>query len=143
MNKEAALKQRIRELEHVEKALQESEKEARRLAQENDLVAEIGRIISSTLNLDEVYEHFAEKVRQIIPFDSIQINIVNAKDKTRTIRYNSGVQVEGRNIGDVVPLGGSVTERIVATQAGLLVNATNNEELLSRYPGIAYSVTWL
>ena len=148
MGKISALKQRIQVLEQaesarqlVEEALRESGKAARRLAQENDLMAEIGRIVSSTLNIDEVYEHFADKVREIIPFDSIQINIVNIKDKTRTIRYNSGVQIDGRNIGDVVPLEGSVSEKIIDTQAGLLINPVNNEELLRQYPGIANSVT--
>ena len=45
----------------------------RNLAQENAIMAEIGRIISSTLNIEEVYERFAEKVRKLIPFDRITV----------------------------------------------------------------------
>ena len=50
-----------------------AEEAAARLAQENAVMAEIGRIISSTLNIDEVYERFAEEVRKLIPFDRIAV----------------------------------------------------------------------
>ncbi len=121
-------------------ALQKSEETAKKLAQENDFVAEIGRIISSSLDIDEVYERFAEKVRAVIPFDNLSINIVNTKDNTRTIRYNSGTYVKGRKIGDVVPLGGSITEKIVRTRSGALINLKDKEELLRQYPGILHTI---
>jgi len=68
-------------------ALEVSEETARGLAQENELVAEIGRIINSTLDIEEVYERFAEKVREVISFDRIAVNTVNLEDYTRTIQY--------------------------------------------------------
>src|SRR5271157_4960306 len=55
----------ITERKHVERALQRSEEKAKQLAQENGVIAEIGRIISSTLNIEEVYKAFAEKVREL------------------------------------------------------------------------------
>ena len=56
------LHKEIREKQQTAEALQSSEKEAKRLSQENEIIAQIGQIISSTLNIDEVYEKFAEKV---------------------------------------------------------------------------------
>ena len=50
------LEQRV---EDRTKELMKSQETERRLAEENGLLAEIGRIISSTLNIDEVYERFA------------------------------------------------------------------------------------
>ena len=124
----------------AEESLRESEEAARRLAQENDLIAEIGRIIGSTLTIDEVYERFAEKVKEVIPFDAITINLVNMRDNTRTIQHHSGIPIEGRKIGDVVPLGGSVSEGGVRARSSLLINVRDNDELLRQYPGIALSM---
>ena len=52
--------QEINDRKRAEEALMRSEKTAKRLAQESAIIAEIGRIISSTLNIEEVYERFAE-----------------------------------------------------------------------------------
>ena len=60
--------QDISKRKRAEEALRQSEQEAKRLAQENAMVAEIGRIISSTLNIEEVYEKFAEEAREAHPF---------------------------------------------------------------------------
>ena len=67
--------QDITERKRVEEALQRSEEGARRLSQENAGMAEIGRIISSTLNIEEVYERFSQEVRKLVPFDRIGIQI--------------------------------------------------------------------
>ena len=135
------LKYSLEEQKKADSAQRESEKEARHLAQENELIAEIGRIISSTLDIEEVYERFAEKVRESIPFDIITINIVNIRDNTRTIRYHSGMHIKGRKIGNVVPLGGSVTEKVVRTRSSLLINVKDKEELLRQYPGTLHTIT--
>ena len=70
------------ELKQVETALRVSEEDARALASENAAVAEIGRIISSSLNIKEVYEGFAAKMRTLIPFDRIVISRVNLQQGT-------------------------------------------------------------
>ena len=44
--------------------LMKSQETERRLAEENGLLAEIGRIVSSTLNIDEVYERFAAETKK-------------------------------------------------------------------------------
>jgi light-regulated signal transduction histidine kinase (bacteriophytochrome) len=77
-------RQRINELGALEnkmkldeKTVRRNEDEACRLAEENAIMAEIGRIISSSLNIEEVYERFAEEVRKVIPFDRIVIDQVD------------------------------------------------------------------
>ena len=42
--------------------------EQRRLANENAILAEVGRVIGSTLDIDEVYERLASEVGKLIPF---------------------------------------------------------------------------
>ena len=76
------LERDITERKRAEEALKKSEEEARQLVQENTIMAEIGLIISSTLNIEEVYERFAEEVHKLISFDRISINIVNPEGGT-------------------------------------------------------------
>ncbi|MBI4632811.1 MAG: MASE1 domain-containing protein [Deltaproteobacteria bacterium] len=118
----------------AEGAQRKSKEDAKRLAQENELIAEIGRIISSTLNIEEVYERFAEKVRTIIPFNRIAVNCVNMKDYTRSIRYAAGDRIGGGRTGAVYPLAGSGTEEIMRTKSVLLINSKNIEELRRKFP---------
>jgi two-component system NtrC family sensor kinase len=102
-------------------------------------MAEIGRIISSTLNIDEVYERFTEEVRKLIPFDRIMINIINPDKKTVTFAYITGINIAGRQIGDVVPLAGTATEGVMRTRSSLLVQTENIEEVARRFPGLLSS----
>ena len=124
----------ITEQKHAEEALRRSEESAKRLAQENAIVAEIGRIISSTLNIEEVYEHFAEEVNKLIPSEGIAINIINHKEGTLTIPYVSGIAVPGRQPGATFPLEGSVAEEVVHTHSGLIVQMEDKNELQARFP---------
>jgi len=124
----------ITERKRMEAALRSSEKAAQRLAQENATIAEIGRIISSTLNINDVYDHFAEAVRKLIPFDRISINIVNPKDRTFMIPYAAGLDAAGRKKGDVISLAGTAAEEVMQTRSSLLMG--NLEEFISRFPGL-------
>jgi PAS domain S-box-containing protein len=122
------------ERKRTEESLQKSEEEAKRLAQENATVAEIGRIISSTLNIEEVYERFAEEVRKLIPLDRIALTTINPDHRSGTIAYVLGVEVEDRNQGAVFPLTGSFYEEIFSKRSGILVQTEDESELVERYP---------
>ena len=124
----------------AEEALRESEETARRLSQENAIMAEIGRVISSTLNIEEVYEHFAEEVRKLIPLDRIAINIINPKDQTLTIAYVTGVEIESRKTGDTIPLAGTLTEEVIRTRSTLLFQTNGKEEMARRFPRLLPSL---
>ncbi len=130
----------ITDLKRTEAELQREKQEVQRLAKESECVSEIGRVISSTLNIGEVYERFAEKVREIIPFDLLTVNLVNTKENTRTIRYNSGIQISGRQIGDVIPLTGTVTEGVVRTRSSMFINMEDKEGMLRQYPGLLQTI---
>ena len=53
------------------------EDEIRKLSKEQEIIAEIGWIIGSTLDIDEVYERFAIAVGELLPFDRLSIDIVD------------------------------------------------------------------
>jgi PAS domain S-box-containing protein len=124
------------EQKQVEDALQQSEKEAKRLAQENAIMAEIGRIITSTLNIEEVYERFSEEVLKLIPFDRIAINLYNPKDNTITITYITGEDVLYRGSGDTVPFVGSAAGECIRTRSSLLLQADQIDKVASQLPMI-------
>jgi len=124
----------ITERKRTEEALRKSEAIAKRLAQENAIKAEIGRIISSSLNIDEVYERFSEEVRQLIPFDRIAINLINPKDNMITFAHATGVDVAGRRAGDIIPLVGSAAGECIRTRSSLLIQPDDVDKVRSQFP---------
>ena len=67
--------------------------EARRVAAEYAIFAEIGRVISSSPDIQEVYEGFAAQVRNILPFERLVINSVDLEAGTVTTLYQSGANI--------------------------------------------------
>ncbi len=131
--------QDITERKESEKLLRESEETARKLAQENAIMAEIGRIISSTLNIEEVYGRFSAEVGKLIPFDRIVINVNDYKNDTILAAYVGGMDVRGRASGDRLPLPGSVNQEMVHTKSGFLFHVEREEEIADRFPVLTIS----
>jgi two-component system, NtrC family, sensor kinase len=84
-------------------------------AAEITLVAEISRIITSTLNIDEVYEKFAQEVKKLVDFDRMNIHVIDGADGVFTIRHLSGPAEDGHRSGDIVPLEGTQTQQVIET----------------------------
>ena len=126
----------ITERKRSDKTLQESEQEAKHLAKENQLISEIGRIISSTIDIEEVYERFAEKIKETIPFDRIAINMVNWTEMIRITQYYHGKGFEANNIGVARPLVGTAVGEAARIKTSLLINGSNREEMKRTFPGI-------
>ncbi|MDI7262152.1 MAG: GAF domain-containing protein, partial [Thermodesulfobacteriota bacterium] len=124
------------ERKRAEEALRRSEESSRELAKENAIMAEIGWIISSTLNIDEVYERFSEEVNKLIPFDRIAINILDPKINTATVAYVTGVDVPDAREGNVLPLPGSANEEILRTRSSLLLQFEDMDDFQHRFPGL-------
>ncbi len=123
----------VTERRRVQEELKKSEETATRLAREAEMIAEIGRIISSTLRMEEVYERLAAAVRKMIPFDRLSVKLMTPDRKDITIPYLAGLEVEGRRVGDVLPLAGSVVEQLSGAHAGLLIQPEPGEELETRF----------
>lgn len=96
-------------------------------------LAEIGRIISSTPNIEEVYEPFAQLVGQLIPFERIVITIAEPEQGVFTTAYVSGGEVAERRPGDVATLASSLTQEVIRTRTGLLIQTEDIEELRQRF----------
>lgn len=112
--------------------------ELERLARENEIMAEIGKVISSTLEIEEIYEQFVELMQKLISFDRLAINIINLDTQTFSILYVWGICVPERSQGKVVPLAGTAMREILLTKSPLLVKEDNREEIEKRFPGLTY-----
>jgi PAS domain S-box-containing protein len=123
----------ITERTRAEEALREGERRAKRGSDLNRTMAELGKIIGSTLRIEEVYEQFAAAVKRIIPFDRIMIGLIDDQQQTWTVAYVSGIMVEGRQVGDVLPLTGFIWD-VFQKKSGTLLHLKSEEELAERYP---------
>src|SRR4030042_25493 len=127
----------ITELKKAEEKLRRSEEEAKRLAPANAGMAEMGRIISSTPNIEEVFERFSEAVAQLIPFDRIQINLGSLPEDESYVHYVAGADVPDPPPGKHTPLTGTATAECFRTKPLLLLQpkeAKEVEELGVRFP---------
>ncbi len=131
------MQQEITERRSAEEALRKSEEAAQRLAEENAIVAEIGRIISSSLNIDEVYERFTKEVAKLIAFDRIAINTVDIEKGTTATPYAAGIDVPNRQIGISIPLAGTATEECFRTKSSMLIQPDDIDECIARFPGLS------
>jgi PAS domain S-box-containing protein len=123
------------ERKQAEDAVQRSEQAAQKSALEESVMAEIGRIIGSTLNIEEVYDQFAAEVKKVLPFDRIAINLVDFDSQTVSNQYVTGISVEGRRPGDRFPLSGTATAAAVNAGRGILLPALTMQETEARFPG--------
>jgi PAS domain S-box-containing protein len=124
----------VTERKKTEEALQKSEAEAKRLSKESGIIAEIGRIISSTLNISEVSERFAEEVKKLIPFDRIAVKTINPDRASVTIAYVFGLTVGDRREGDTVPLDGPFYRKILNERSSILLHPQSERELAEEFP---------
>ena len=124
----------ITERKKAEETLRESEKETQRRAQEAAVIAEIGHIISSTLDLDVVYERFAQEAKKLIEFDRIAIGIIDRKESRVSLPYVWGTAIAGRQSGDGFALPGSLSEEVLKRRSSLVMQMEDEKELAARFP---------
>jgi PAS domain S-box-containing protein len=122
------------ERKQTEDALHQSKQAAQKSALEESVMAEIGRIIGSTLKIEEIYDQFAAELKKILPFDRIAINLVDFDAQTVATQYVAGFSVEGRRAGDRIPLAGTATAAVVESGRGMLLPALPLPEIEARFP---------
>ena len=115
----ALVEGQLAEREEAARALSKSEGEANRLAEQNAVLAEVGRIVSSSLDIDQVYDRFAGQARKLIPFDRIVVTVLDPDGLSSTASYASGVEIPGWEIGSTHVVQGTLTEAVLHSRSGL------------------------
>ena len=91
------------------------------LARENEVLAEIGQIITASLDIKEVYEPFVEQVLKLIPAEKVDIVSVDLGAGTLTVEHAFGVGVDAPSaqVGFTRGLEGSIAEQIIRRGSGI------------------------
>ncbi|MCH7643063.1 MAG: GAF domain-containing protein, partial [Chloroflexi bacterium] len=87
-----------------------------RAAHENAILAEIGRIISSSLDIRAVYEGFARRVNEVVPCERLVVTTLDLERETATDIYVYGIDVPGWSEGTVHDIKGTPFEEVVRTR---------------------------
>jgi len=101
---------------------------------EESVLAEIGRIMTSSLEIGDVFPHCADQIARLIQFDRLAIVLIDADAGTKTDLYSVGVEIPGQEPGTVTPLANSVAEEILKSPKPLLLGAEKLNERADRYP---------
>ena len=128
------LQNEINEHKLTEQAMVRSESEAKELAVESAALAEIGRIFSSSLNVDNVYDQFAEEVRELIPFDRVAVTIIDPESGQATNAYVMGDGIPGWVPGESHSIGGTLTGAVGDATRGLIVSGESIVAVSAKYP---------
>ena len=123
-----AIVRSITERKRVEQVERQNREETERLAEEIAIIAEIGRVVGSTLDIDEVYERLAPEAKKLILFDRLAVNLHSLHEENVKVAYVFGEEFPGRHRGDLFPMKNSICEVLTRTRAGLL-NFPKNVEI--------------
>ncbi len=134
------LEKTLEDLRQAEGAERRSRETAERLAKEMAILAEIGRVIGSTLEIDKVYEQVADEIRKLIPYDSLVVNLRNARQETLEVAYVFGLDIPGRRVGESFPVRGTIGEGVILTRKGVIVQLEDPGDILDQFPSLIVSV---
>ena len=112
----------------------------RKQVEEYDFIARIGRIIDSTLDINEVYEKFTAEVKKMIPLDDLLVRL--KREKTHppefVVAYVHGTFGTKWQVGySYIPRRKTVTGEVMATRKAMLLQPRSAEEIEKRYPKTA------
>jgi len=79
---------------------------ARRASEERGVLAEIGRLATSSLDVMRIYDEFARHFRRLLPFDALAVVRAHAHADGRAglVEFRDGVQVQGFEPGSMFRL---------------------------------------
>ena len=116
--------------------------EARRLQDEINFVgderavlAEIGRLVSSSPDIGEVYDRLVEQVQQLVPLETAAIAVADVDSDSVTIEYLSGRELPGFEQGRVMAMSGFTTADQLARFV-FVIDTALLQEMRSEFPGI-------
>ena len=107
---------------------------SQRPIEESAVLAEIGRVITLSLEVDQVYKGFAEEVKKLIPFDRISISITDVERGESYVKNITGFNPDDLQMGGTRPLAGSLALAAISTRSGALFQPQGVNEVVQRLP---------
>lgn len=112
----------------------------KQLAREKAVMAEIGRIVSSSLEIKDIYERFARAANKLLPFDRIAVVLIDSAGNTTHYDYVKGHKVPQCEHGDRGVISGTILERIVKTRKGVLIQGEEIKRWITQDERIFHTV---
>ena len=109
-------------------------------ARQNEMLADVSRIMASSPNIDDVYERFADRISEFIPFDGLNVNLIDKARDEGVVTHAIGSFINNRRQGDRFPLEGALIGEVVDAGRPLLIQGTNLESAKERLPRFAPSI---
>ena len=107
----------------------------RELAAEQSVLAEIGRIISSSRDISAVFRKCTEQIKHLIDFDRLAIVVFDEDTGTKSDVYVSGVPDPQRKHGAVVPVADSITDEVSQHRKPMIFDEKDLRPRAGRYAG--------
>ncbi len=77
------------------------------------MIDEVSRILTSTLDIDQVFDQFSAEVKKSVDFDRMVVHKIDLDAEVFTVQYVSGVAQPLRSKGDVRPLENTLTQKML------------------------------
>ena len=102
----------------------------------NSVLVEIGRVITASPDIDDVYSQFAELVQHLIQFDRIDIVSIDVERGEICTEFVHWIDLDGpfAQIGGMRPLAGSISEQVFAQRSGVLFAPSDHTDVEKDYP---------
>ncbi|MHB9097794.1 MAG: PAS domain S-box protein, partial [Syntrophales bacterium] len=126
----------ITERKREEEEKSRNQERAERLAKEMAVIAEIGRVVGSTLDINQVFERVNAEVRKLIPYDRLLVNLKKTDENEFVVVYAAGVDNTGRRLGDSYQSKGTATRVVMVSRKGILIQPADAEEIKHLYPNL-------
>ncbi|MEX2377668.1 MAG: GAF domain-containing protein [Dehalococcoidia bacterium] len=106
-----------------------------------DVLTDIGRVMSSSLYIEEIYSHFVQQAKRIMEFDRITVMTVDRTNWTARYAYISGIEVPGCTVGCEVSISGTFREQILASKTGCIITEQYLREAAQEFPSGLTAIT--
>ena len=120
-------------------ARKQAEEAEQRWTEESTVLAEIGRTVSASLDINEVYENLGGEIRKLVPFDRFGLSLVDSESGEASPIWVLGTDVPGRHTGDAVPLTGSLVGEVVRTKSPILLEVQTAADVEHKFPQLISS----
>lgn len=117
-----------------------AEEDQVRLAQEDMVMAEIGRIISSSLDLSEVYEPLGREIQILIPFEFMNLAILQPDGKSFLPGWILGAVTPRHRSSVPTPLDGTMAGKVIQTGAPIIFEAESEEQRVREFPKMSHAI---
>ena len=109
-------------LRNVDHRLSEAVRKQKETEEELAVADEVSRIITSTLDIEGVYEQFANEGKKLVDWDLMNVSLIDSGSNKTVIQFIAGDQTGDIYAGFEMPISGSRMEHLRATGQTMILS---------------------